>query len=198
MQMTYRIATAQLENFMYDIAENRRDTDILLDKECYPTRLEVVGWLDENRKCDMRKILESVVIAVLVLMLFRTFFGIAYVSGESMEPVFREGDIILFRKWGTPENGEIVTAYIEDLDCMVVKRILAAEGDRITIHQGKLYLNGKETAKAAAGKPDCPEIRLTSDQYFLIGDHQDVSLDSRTFGCIGRDAVYGIVICKLL
>lgn len=176
----------------------RRDTDILLDKECRPTRLEGVGWLDENRKRDMRKILESVMIAVLVFALFRTSFGIAYVSGESMEPVFREGDIILFRKWGTPEKGEIVTVYIEDLDYMVVKRILAAEGDRITILQGKLYLNGKETAKAAAGKPDCPEIHLPPDQYFLIGDHQDVSLDSRTFGCIGRDAVCGIVICKLL
>lgn len=176
----------------------RRDTDILLDKECHPTRLEGVGWPDENRKRDMRKILESVMIAVLVLALFRTFFGIAYVSGESMEPVFREGDIILFRKWGAPEKGEIVTAYIEDLECMAVKRILAAGGDRITIHQGKLYLNGKETAKAAAGKPDCPEIHLPPDQYFLIGDNQDVSLDSRTFGCIGRDAVYGIVICKLL
>ena len=176
----------------------RRNTDILLDKECCPTRLEGVGRPDGDRKRDMRKILESVMIAVLVLALFRTFFGIAYVSGESMEPVFREGDIILFRKWGTPEKGEIVTAYIEDLDCMVVKRILAAEGDHITIHQGKLYLNGKETAKAAAGKPDCPEIHLPPDQYFLIGDNQDVSLDSRTFGYIGRDAVYGIVICKLL
>ncbi len=160
----------------------RRDTDILLDKECRSTRLESVGRPDGDRKRDMRKILESVVIAVLVLALFRTFFGIAYVSGESMGSVFREGDIILFRKWGTPEKGDIVTAYIEDLDYMVVKRILAAEGDRITIHQGKLCLNGKETAKAAAGKPDCPEICLPPDQYFLIGDHQDVSLDSRTFG----------------
>ena len=176
----------------------RSDTDILLNKECRPTRLDGVGWLDRDRKRDIRKILEPFMIAVLMLALFKTFFGIAYVSGESMEPVFREGDIILFRKWGTPEKGEIVTAYIEDLDCMVVKRILAAEGDHITIHQGKLYLNGKETAKAAAGKPDCPEIHLPPDQYFLIGDNQDVSLDSRTFGCIGRDAVYGIVICKLI
>ena len=176
----------------------RSDTDILLNKECRPTRLDGVGWLDRDRKRDIRKILEPFMIAVLMLALFKTFFGIAYVSGESMEPVFREGDIILFRKWGTPEKGEIVTAYIEDLDCMVVKRILAAEGDHITIHQGKLYLNGKETAKAAAGKPDCPEIYLPPDQYFLIGDNQDVSLDSRTIGCIGRDAVYGIVICKLI
>lgn len=176
----------------------RSDTDILLNKECRPTRLDGVGWLDRDRKRDIRKILESLMIAVLVLAVFRTFFGIAYVSGESMEPVFREGDIILFRKWGAPERGQIVTSYIEDLDCVVVKRILAAEGDRITIHQGKLYLNGKETAKADAGKPECPKIRLSPNQYFLIGDNQDVSLDSRTFGCIGRDAVYGIVICKLL
>ncbi len=82
----------------------RSDTDILLNKECRPTRLDGVGWLDRDRKRDIRKILEPFMIAVLMLALFKTFFGIAYVSGESMEPVFREGDIILFRKWGGPKR----------------------------------------------------------------------------------------------
>lgn len=184
---------------MYCIAESRRrDTDILSYKKRHPTRLYGVGWQAGDRKRNITKIVESVAVAVLLFMLFRAFFGIAYVSGESMEPVFQEGDILLFRKWGAPEKGQIVTAYIEGLDYMVVKRILAAEGDHITIHQDKLYLNGKETVESVTGRPEGSEIRLSSGQYFLIGDNQDISLDSRTFGCIGRDAVYGIVICKLL
>lgn len=176
----------------------RRDTDILSYKKRHPTRLYGVGWQDGDRKRNITKIVKSAMIAVLLFVLFRAFFGIAYVSGESMEPVFQEGDILLFRKWGAPEKGQIVTAYIEGLDYMVVKRILAAEGDLITIHQDKLYLNGKETVESVTGRPEGSEIRLSSGQYFLIGDNQDISLDSRTFGCIGRDAVYGIVICKLL
>lgn len=174
----------------------RRDTDILSYKRRHLTRLYGVGWQDGDRKRNITKIVGAA--AVLLFVLFRAFFGIAYVSGESMEPVFQEGDILLFRKWGAPEKGQIVMAYIEGLDYMVVKRILAAEGDLITIHQDKLYLNGKETVEFVTGRPEGSEIRLSSGQYFLIGDNQDISLDSRTFGCIGRDAVYGIVICKWL
>lgn len=53
---------------------------------------------------NITKIVESAMIAVLLFVLFRAFFGIAYVSGESMEPVFQEGDILLFRKWGLPKK----------------------------------------------------------------------------------------------
>lgn len=75
--------------FMYCIAESRRrDTDILSYKKRHPTRLYGVGWQAGDRKRNITKIVESAAVAVLLFVLFRVFFGIAYVSGESMEPVF--------------------------------------------------------------------------------------------------------------
>ncbi len=131
------------------------------------------------------------------------FFDIAYVSGNSMEPVFYEGDILLLRKWGMPQKGDMVAAYIEELDYDVVKRILASEGDRVTTAYEGLFLNGEMVAESVKGiqeerkKQERQEFILPPDQYFLIGENQEVSLDSRVFGCIGKSAVRGIVVCKL-
>ncbi len=64
---------------------------------------------------------QSVLIAVLVLLLFQTFFGVVYVNGTSMEPTFQNGNALLLRKWGIPDKGDIITAYIDELDHIVVK-----------------------------------------------------------------------------
>lgn len=136
-------------------------------------------------------------IAILVVMIFRALFGIAYVNGDSMEPTFQEGNVLLLKKWGIPGKGEIVTAFIQELDCTVVKRVLAVEGDNITVHQDKIYLNGREAAETVGGEQKEQEIFLLSGQYFLIGDNQSISQDSRDFGCVGKADVCGTVICKL-
>ncbi|RRK35327.1 signal peptidase I [Schaedlerella arabinosiphila] len=141
--------------------------------------------------------------ACLIVAVFHVFFDIAYVSGNSMEPVFYEGDILLLRKWGMPQKGDMVAAYIEELDYDVVKRILASEGDRVTTAYEGLFLNGEMVAESVKGiqeerkKQERQEFILPPDQYFLIGENQEVSLDSRVFGCIGKSAVRGIVVCKL-
>lgn len=157
--------------------------------------------MDVRKK--VRKIIGAVVAAVIAVVVFQEFFDIAYVSGESMEPVFYEGDILLLKKWGMPEKGDMVTAYIEGLDHVVVKRVLAAGGDRIAWMDGGIYLNGERVAEASNGVQtkngdrEGQESVLSPDQYFLIGENQEVSSDSRTFGCVGKKAVCGTVVCKL-
>ena len=93
-----------------------------------------------------------------------------------MEPTFQEGNVLLLKKWGTP--GKV-------------------EGDNITVYQDRIYLNGQEAAEVVIGEQKEQEIFLLPDQYFLIGDNQGVSLDSRTFGCVGKADICGTVICKL-
>lgn len=144
----------------------------------------------------------AVTAAFFAVMVFRVFFDIAYVSGGSMEPVFYEGDILLLRKWGMPQKGDIVAAYIEERDYVVVKRILAVEGDYITVACGRVYLNSEKVAEPVNGMQGGSrrqelEYRLSPDQYFLIGENQEVSVDSRAFGCVGKSAVRGTVVCKL-
>jgi len=159
--------------------------------------------MDTKVKQKVGKIIGAAVAAVIAVIVFRGFFDIAYVSGESMEPVFYEGDILLLKKWGSPEKGDIVTAYVEGLNRLVVKRVLAAEGDSVAVNDGGIYLNGIRIGRdgnkelTGAGIKEGQEFILPPGQYFLIGENQEVSLDSRAFGCIGKSAVRGTVVCRL-
>jgi signal peptidase I len=42
-----------------------------------------------------------------------------------------------------------------------------------------------------------PRVRLGDDEYFLLGDNRDDSLDSRAFGPVARDLLLGKVIATL-
>lgn len=77
----------------------------------------------------------AIIIAVLIMLLFQCFFEVAYVNGKSMEPTFQNGDVLLLKKWGVPKKDDIIIAYIEELNLMVVKRILAIEGDVVSIDE---------------------------------------------------------------
>ena len=136
--------------------------------------------MDTHGKQRIRKVAGSVLAAFAAVLVFRMFFDIAYVSGKSMEPVFYEGDVLLLRKWGIPQNGDTVTAYIDERDEMVVKR--------------NVYLNGKKVAEPVRGRQ---EYILSPGQYFLIGENLEVSLDSRVFGRIEKSDVHGIVVGNL-
>ena len=156
--------------------------------------------MDTHGKQKIRRVAGPVVAAFIAVLVFRMFFDISYVSGKSMEPVFYEGDILLLRKWGIPQKGDTVTAYIDEWDEMVVKRVLAGEGDAIIIDNGGVYLNGKKVAEPVHGRQEesgRQEYILSPGQYFLIGENLEVSLDSRVFGRIEKSDVRGIVVGNL-
>lgn len=114
-----------------------------------------------------------------------------------MEPTLQNGNALLLKKWGVPQKGDIVTAYIDELDYTVVKRILAAEGDTVNIDESGLYVNGKWAAESVNNGQNNIDFRVSVNEYFLIGDNIADSLDSRSFGCVGRSAIRGILIKKL-
>lgn len=146
---------------------------------------------------NTKKVAESFVIAFLLLLVVHIFFELSYVSGESMAPTFENGDILLVKKWAAPKNGYIVTAYIEELDYVVVKRVIGMEGDRILITLHAMYRNGELLQEFTDGKEDDNKVyeMIVPDGYvFLMGDNWEHSLDSRSFGCIPTEAVRGVVL----
>lgn len=137
--------------------------------------------------------------AFILMIIFNNFCGIAYVNGNSMQPLYKNGDILIVKKWGSAQNGQVVTAYIPKIDRVVVKRILASGGDHVKLTQDAIYLNGEFLIavindEAGTGK----EFVVPANQYFLIGDNEDSSLDSRELGCVRRENIQGIVVKKIL
>lgn len=124
--------------------------------------------------------------------------GIVYVYGDSMLPTYENGDVLIIKKWSTPQRGEVVTAYIEELDRTVLKRVLAMEGDRVRITQSSVFLNGQQIMEIGEMEIDVEkEFTVPAKHYFVIGDNHLVSVDSREFGCVSKCNIQGIVISKI-
>ena len=104
------------------------------------------------------------------------------VYGHSMAPVLNSGELVLVRE-GTydlrePRRGEIVAARPADFSGRAcVKRITALPNERVA-------LGGREW-------------QLGPEQFFLLGDQAERSMDSRSFGPVTRRELLGPVWARV-
>lgn len=124
-------------------------------------------------KLVLREYVESLVIAVILAVILRTFVFTAYkIPSESMLPNLVVGDFIFAyklpygvdlplvgKKWWTgqiPERGAIVVfKHPKDKTVSYVKRVVGLPGDRVEIRAGKVLINDQE-AQMVEILPDAP------------------------------------------
>lgn len=122
-------------------------------------------------------------------------------EGQAMAPTFNDGDSALVsRRIETIERGDIIAfRYPKDESKNFLKRIVALPGDRIESIDGRIRVNGAplEEPYVADGNRSADSwgpVVVEADQYFVMGDNRRNSSDSRHWGPVRRDAVWGKVI----
>lgn len=181
--------------------------------------------IKSEKKDLLTDIMESFVIAMAVsIVVYFTLVIPNQVDGESMEPNFHPNELLLTNKaiqWlnYTPlvdqfgwqyQRGDIIIFRYNNKE--LIKRIIAIEGEKIKIHNGKVYINGKElkedylpegtitsTFNGQMGfLKDNQEKTVPQDSYFVMGDNRQYSKDSRFIdvGFIPLDKVRGKVILR--
>ena len=123
------------------------------------------------------------------------------VEGTSMLPVLQDQDRLFINKIayrvGAIHEGDVVVfQYPLDHSKSYIKRIIALPGDDLRIDRGRVFVNGarlKEpyVPKRYADDRSLPEMVLPPNEYFMMGDHRSISSDSRDFGPVERNLIYG-------
>lgn len=147
---------------------------------------------------------------VTVMVLTGIFFRHSMVEGSSMENTLKDGDhLIISGLFYEPDYGDIVVFSSERNDgSQLVKRVVALEGDEVDclFADGKylLYVNNElvdeSDYKYVGGEGDVlAEVNdyiVGEGEIFVLGDHRNVSHDSRSFYAVDTDRVLGKVVFR--
>ncbi len=162
-----------------------------------------------------KRVVIPIATIVAIIFLFAVLLWTGFVvlgraaGGSSMSPTIpacdgrwlAEGFTYRFRD---PRRGEIVVIHARGQlggpvepdpkarDLNLGKRVIGIPGDSVVGRRGRVFVNG---AKADDIPTDpFPLIRLGAKQYFVLGDNRSFSQDSRGFGPVPRDAIFGRVV----
>jgi signal peptidase I len=159
---------------------------------------------------------QSCILCLIVLLSIGCYFTISHyfvetvqVVGQSMMPTLQDSNHYLLNRWAfhgrDPQHREVVVIRDPADHGYSVKRIIAVSGESVHFKDGKVFVNDLELHESYL-----PEDTLTftynqakeqlivcgKDQYFVLGDNRQKSIDSRAYGPVPRENILGLLMAR--
>jgi signal peptidase I len=145
----------------------------------------------------------AIVSAIIVAIIIRIFiFEPFIVPTPSMEPTLLVGDKVIINKlaykFGKITKGDIIAFHsTTEGEKELVKRAIAVEGDKIVLtSEGEIFVNDEKVNEDYIQQGQNlsylnQEFIVGPDEIFVMGDNRNNSFDSRYFGMVPEDNVFG-------
>jgi signal peptidase I len=159
------------------------------------------------------EIIRFVLIIVIIVVPIRVFIAQPFiVSGRSMDPTFADKQYLIIDELSyflrSPVRGEVIVfKYPKDPSKYFIKRIIGLPSETVKIDGQKITIT-KTDGTSKVLEEDYASItnglgavyktfELGQDEYFVVGDNRDWSLDSRAWGPVDEDLIRGRAFLRL-
>lgn len=146
----------------------------------------------------VRDIVVSLLISAFVIVFL---YQPVKVEGTSMMPGLSDQERIFINKFiyrlDPIARGDLVVFhYPYDPSKSYIKRVIGVAGDRVEIRHGWVYVNSElifepYVSDGYRDERSYGPLVVSEDSYFVLGDHRNLSNDSRDFGAVQREYIYG-------
>lgn len=148
-----------------------------------------------------RKIFMILLILFSTLYISQNLYQVNLILGDSMLPTYKNLQLTLIDKHAADlQCGDVIVFYCPSLDCILVKRIIAAPSQTILITDGSVLVDGVQSPyvydSISFGGIASDTLFLSENEFFVLGDNYAQSKDSRyeEIGCISREHIIGRLI----
>ena len=162
----------------------------------------------QRRRAIVRSICSTIgvliVIAAAVTLIFSLWLPVLQVQRGSMTPTLNDGEVVVFITTGMIRRGDVIAFHHGNQ--VLIKRVIAVAGDTVDIDgDGTVLLNNERMIEPYVSQPDSGELtaslpcQVPDNQYFVLGDHRQTSIDSRSadIGMIRRDQIIGKALLRI-
>lgn len=146
--------------------------------------------------------------AVFFIVIWFFFMRPFQVNGLSMFPTLNDKEYVLTNiiglRFTTPKLGDVVVFKSPtNNEEVFIKRVIGTPGDRVMVKNGSVHVNGgvideseyinrdTKTYPGAFLKEEL-EVKVPNDSYIVMGDNRLYSSDSREWGFVPKNFLYGM------
>lgn len=144
-------------------------------------------------------LIRIIVVSVTAFIIFKFILIPFHISGFSMVPTYSNGgfnfSFTLKYLFTPPKRFDVVTVRFSGNHVMLLKRIIAVEGETVAFKNGFLLINGQEIDEPYVTRRKkwnlSPRI-VKKDHVYVVGDNRNVPMETHHFGQTPVNRIIGV------